>query len=599
MNQLERENRRRTSSGYSQSRGSDRGTSHRKGESRTSRSSSAGRRSSQSHKSGYSYRGASHRRKKGPDYRLIAIIGVVLILLIACIVFVVKATKNSGAEDASQESVTETAIEMPVTVDGVVITGMSRDEAKAAILEKYPWSMTISYGEESYQVSDLMASKVDSLLDEIYAGNPKETYSLDTSGLEEAIGAEAAAAAAKWDKAPKNGSIQSYDKDSGKFVFAGEEMGFAIDQEKLAADIQAALDARKFDAVIEAAGSQVQPEITEASAKDLYKTIVTYTTTTTANSKRNTNVRLAAEAINGTVIPPGGEFSFNGTVGQRTAEKGYQSAAAYSGGEVVQEIGGGVCQVSSTLYNAVVRAGMEISYRRSHTFEPSYVTPGQDATVSWELPDFKFINTSKAAIGLKASYSNQKMSVSVYGIPVLEEGMSIDLESVQTETLDPPAPTYEEDQTLQIGEEKVKSAGSNGSRWVTYKITYKDGVEVSRETDHTTTYKGHAPVILRNTSGVVLTPDETTTGTETAVSTVDGMPEDYVPGETTTAPVTPGEVGPGVPSQPQTPAASQPAASQPQTPAASQGGPGGGGPGDLSSENAVNVIEPIAPNPGA
>src|SRR5699024_12041785 len=101
------------------------------------------------------------------------------------------------------------------------------------------------------------------------------------------------------------------------------------------------------------------------------------------------------------------------------------------------------------------------------------------------------------------------------------------LNSEQAYPLPPPSRTYDEDQTLQIGEEKVKSAGTSGSRWVTYKITYKDGVEVSRQTDHTTTYKGHAPVILRNTSGVVLTPDETTTGTETVVSTVDGMPDDY------------------------------------------------------------------------
>ena len=521
--------------------------------------------------------------------------GVILIVLIACIVFVVQATKSGGAADASQESVTETAMEKPVTVDGVVITGMSRTEAEAAILEKYPWSMTITYGEDAYQVTDLMAEKVDSLLDEIYTGDPQESYSLDTTGLEEVIASEAAAAAAKWDKSPKNGSIQSFDKANGMFDSTGGVAGFVIVQVELAQDIQAALDERRFDAEIEATGSEVQPEITEASAKDLYKTISTFTTTTTANSNRNTNVRLAAEAINGTVIPPGGEFSFNETVGQRTEAKGYKSAAAYSGGEVVQETGGGVCQVSSTLYNAVVRAGMEISYRRSHTFEPSYVTPGQDATVSWELPDFKFINTSKAAIGLRASYSNQKMTVSVYGIPVLEDGMTIDLESVQTETLDPPAPTYEEDQTLQIGEEKVKSAGSNGSRWVTYKITYKDGVEVSRETDHTTTYKGHAPVILRNTSGVVLTPDETTTGTETAVSTVDGMPEDYVPGETTSAgPGESGEVGPGITTQ--GPSAGETASAAPHT---SGAGTVGAGPGVSQAAPTSQVIEPIAPNPGA
>ena len=520
-----------------------------------------------------------------------------MIVLIACIVFLVQASKKNGGANDSEENITETAIEKPVTVDGVEITGMNREEAKAAILKQYPWSMTIVYDEETYEVADLMAEKVDLLLDQIYAGDPQENYSLDTSGLEEAIAAEAAAAASKWDKKPVNGSIQSFDTESGKFVFAGEETGFAIDQEKLAEDIQTALDERRFDAQIEATGSEVQPEITEATAKDLYKTISTFTTTTTANSNRNTNVRLAAEAINGTVVQPGGEFSFNEAVGQRTEAKGYKSAAAYSGGEVVQEIGGGVCQVSSTLYNAVVRAGMEISYRRSHTFEPSYVTPGQDATVSWEQPDFKFINTSKAAIGIRASYADRKMTVSVYGIPVLDEGVTIDLESVQTETLDPPAPTYEEDQTLQLTEEKVKSAGSNGSRWVTYKITYKDGVEVSRETDHTTTYKGHAPVILRNTSGVVLTPEETTTGTETVVSTVDGMPEDYVPGtplESTSAET--GEVGPGVSTAVPQPSETAAATTAPAAPV--QGDPAVG-PGVTAPSSSQGVIEPIAPNTGA
>ena len=93
----------------------------------------------------------------------------------------------------------------------------------------------------------------------------------------------------------------------------------------------------------------------------------------------------------------------------------------------MQEIGGGVCQVSTTLYNAVYRSGLgesSITFRRSHTFEPNYVTPGQDATVSWEQPDFKFKNTSSTAIGIRASYGDQKISVSIYGIPILEEGMN-------------------------------------------------------------------------------------------------------------------------------------------------------------------------------
>lgn len=532
MNQLENSRSRNSSTGRSRARGTNKGSA-------SGRSTSSG----YSSRSGGSYstrRSSGYHRKKGPNYKIIAIAGVVLIVFITGISLVLKG-KGSNTDIAGTETVieseSETEMQKEVQVDGISITGMSKSEAKAAILKEFPWSMTVEYDSDQYKVTDLMAEKVDALLDEIYkdGSDPQESYTLDTSGLDEKVKAEAAACGAKWDKKAKNGSIDKFDAASGKFVFAGEENGFVIDQDKLAADISQALKDKKFDAKITATGSDVAPEISAASAKEKYKTISSFTTNTTANQNRNTNVRLAAEAINGTVIKPGQEFSFNGTVGQRTEAKGYKSAAAYNNGEVVQEIGGGVCQVSSTLYNAVFKAGLKISYRRSHTFEPSYVTPGRDATVSWDQPDFKFINNSSTAIGLRASYADQKMTVSVYGIPILEDGITWDLDSKKVEDLGTPNPTYEEDQTLQPGEEVTKSKGSAGSRWEVYKVVYKNGKEISRELDHKTTYKGHTPVVRRNSTGVVLNPSETTTQATTVPSAVDGMPDGYVPGETTSA----------------------------------------------------------------
>lgn len=532
MNQLENSRSRNSSTGRSRARGTNKGSA-------SGRSTSSG----YSSRSGGSYstrRSSGYHRKKGPNYKIIAIAGVVLIVFITGISLALKG-KGSNTDIAGTETVieseSETEMQKEVQVDGISITGMSKSEAKAAILKEFPWSMTVEYDSDQYKVTDLMAEKVDALLDEIYkdGSDPQESYTLDTSGLDEKVKAEAAACGAKWDKKAKNGSIDKFDAASGKFVFAGEENGFAIDQDKLAADISQALKDKKFDAKITATGSDVAPEISAASAKEKYKTISSFTTNTTANQNRNTNVRLAAEAINGTVIKPGQEFSFNGTVGQRTEAKGYKGAAAYNNGEVVQEIGGGVCQVSTTLYNAVFKAGLKISSRRSHTFEPSYVTPGRDATVSWDQPDFKFINNSSTAIGLRASYADQKVTVSVYGIPILEDGITWDLDSKKVEDLGTPNPTYEEDQTLQPGAEVTKSKGSAGSRWETYKIVYKNGKEISRELDHKTTYKGHTPVVRRNSTGVVLNPSETTTQATTVPSAVDGMPDDYVPGETTSA----------------------------------------------------------------
>ena len=212
--------------------------------------------------------------------------------------------------------------------------------------------------------------------------------------------------------------------------------------------------------------------------------------------------------------------------------------------------------------------------------------------MSWEQPDFRFKNTSSTSIGIKASYADQKMTVSIYGIPILEEGTKLDLVSEKVEELDPPAPTYEEDQTLEPGVEIQKSAGSKGSRWITYKVLYKDGKEVSREQDHKTTYKGHAPVIRRNTTGVVLPPEETTLSTETTPPIIDGMPDGYIPGdETITTPSGNGspESGPGTVTQPAAPTTAPAAAPNPtQAPQPSEteaAGPGGDNP----------VIAPLKP----
>ena len=540
----------------------------------TSTGSTARRQTSSGHvsasRSTSSYR-SPRRRRRDPKYGVIAIVGVILMIVIASVVY---GMQSSGRHKLiQQETETETVTEVPetelekeVSVDGISITGMSREEARQTLIDHYPWAMKAQYQDDTYEITNLMTVKIDGLLDEIYSSEPKNIYTLDASGLDTAVDQEIESMKARWNKAAKNGSISSYDASSDSFTFAGEQTGIAINEEQLKSDIQSALSAKQFDKVITVSASEVQPEYSTAAAKQKYKTIGTYTTNTTSNSKRNTNIRLAAAALNGTIVGPGQEVSFNDTVGQRTEAKGYQGAAAYNNGEVVQEIGGGVCQVSTTLYNAALKAGMKISMRRSHTFEPSYVTPGMDATVSWGGPDFRFINTSSSAIGIKASYSNQTVTVSIYGVPVLEDGVTYSLEATKTETFDLPEPQYEEDQTLQPDQEVVKSKGTQGSRWQVKLVVKKDGQVISSEVDHTATYKGHNPVIRRNTSGVVIGGE-----TESAAESTSQTTETTAAAETTE-----GEIGPGVvpttaPTAPATTVAetpvSEPAASPDRQPA--------------------------------
>lgn len=132
------------------------------------------------------------------------------------------------------------------------------------------------------------------------------------------------------------------------------------------------------------------------------------------NKERSHNIVLASKAINNQVIFPGETFSFNKTVGKRTKEKGYMRAPVIVRGELSEDIGGGICQISSTLYNAVDSAGMTITERYSHSKRVAYVPPGRDATVSWYGPDFRFTNKYQQPILIRSNVYGGTASITIY-----------------------------------------------------------------------------------------------------------------------------------------------------------------------------------------
>lgn len=218
------------------------------------------------------------------------------------------------------------------------------------------------------------------------------------------------------------------------------------------------------------------------------------TSFTSSNSNRSTNIRLAAQKINGTVLMPGETFSYNQVVGKRTAAAGFKPAPAYFGGEVVQEYGGGICQVSSTLYNAVLYANLEITERTNHGFKPSYVTPGLDATVSWGGPDFKFTNNRDYPIRISCDTSGKILKIYIYGLK-RDTDYKVVLESKYVSTVYAKT-TYKTDPSLASGETKVIQSGSNGCRTVAYKYLYdSNGTLVSTECLSRDTYNPHNKVI--------------------------------------------------------------------------------------------------------
>lgn len=577
------DNRQRGTSRSYSSQGTRRtGTSSRTGQGSRSQASR--------HKSSYQPRGNSGRgskRKRRPQYDITKIL-LGIILVVVAVIVVMAAVKFVGSRPTEADSETEesttvkvTELQKEVTVDGISITGMSREQAKTAILKKYEWGMKVTYKDDTYEVANLLETKVDALLSDIYTGEPKESYTLDMTGMEEAVDAEVKNVAAKWNVKARNGSVSGFDKASGTFIYSGEQNGFSIDQEKLASDILEQLKNKNFSAVIEATGKETAPEITEAQAKEMYQVIGTYTTTTTANKDRNKNIELAADALNGLILQPGEEFSFNKATGERSVAKGYRPAGAYVNGVLVEEPGGGVCQVSSTLYNAVVFSGLTTTERHAHSYEPSYVTPGEDAMVSYGGPDMKFVNTSSTAIAIRASFADRKLKISVVGIPILEKGVELSMTSKKTAELDAPAPVYEEDQTLQLGEEKIVKAETKGSRWVTNLVTKKDGVVVSDEFFHNSTYRGKPATIKRNTSGVVIPATDESASSDGTIATSEGQSVPTNGAEpTTTSPAAPTTAASQEPSQSQGQGpGEQTTTAAPTTEAMQPGGPGEAGGG--------------------
>lgn len=207
--------------------------------------------------------------------------------------------------------------------------------------------------------------------------------------------------------------------------------------------------------------------------------ISTYTTLYAAGSNRGKNIEVCANSINDVVIMPGEVFTFNSTIGVTTPEKGYLKAGSYANGQLVESYGGGVCQVSSTLYNAVLYANLEIVERHNHSAVVSYVAKGRDATVAYGVKDFKFKNSRNYAIKISAKAIGGRLQVDIKGIKEKEE-YEIIIESFVTQEIEKTV-QYITDSSLAKGEEEIVTEGANGAKSITYK-TIKKGEEVLAKT---------------------------------------------------------------------------------------------------------------------
>lgn len=300
------------------------------------------------------------------------------------------------------------------------------------------------------------------------------------------------------DRPVKEASIASFDAQTYEFRFNEAQPGQSLDRASLKASVAQAIEAGGGSVVLPV--TFIQPEFSTEEVASQYGLIDYAVTNASSSSKaRLNNIKLAMSIINGTCVRPGETFSFNETVGQRTVERGFRKATAYSGGDVTEQVGGGICQVSTTLFNAAVKADMEIVERHNHSLTVGYVDKGKDATVNWGNQDFKFRNTSSDNIYICCYLtSDKRVRFGIFG-RLLPNGEKITLESNITEVIKAET-EYQPSSFLGPGETYVLQEGKNGYKAEAYKVRWDaSGNEISRELLCKSVYKVKNQIIQYGT----------------------------------------------------------------------------------------------------
>lgn len=220
---------------------------------------------------------------------------------------------------------------------------------------------------------------------------------------------------------------------------------------------------------------KTEPKVTAADLTEkLFRDTLARTATdlNEGNVPRTNNVRLASKAINGTILNPGDEFSYNGIVGERTEARGYKPAGAYANGKVIEEFGGGVCQPSSTLYMAVLRADLEVTERTNHSFTVAYTPLGEDATVDYGSLDFRFKNNTDYPVKILAEQTGGQMIMTIVGTKTTDKTVKTRTEVLETYA---PKTIEKKDNSMKVGQTRVEETAITGYATRTYKQITENG----------------------------------------------------------------------------------------------------------------------------
>jgi len=443
--------------------------------------------------------GRSGRNGGGLRLAIIALAAAVLVTAVCMIVWV-KAYYN--------EKITP-----GITINMVDVSGMTREEALEALsyintsdIEKV--SVVLRFEEQTWQfgAQELsMGSNLEQLLDEVMALGRTGSFSERRAEAKQikkegrqfnislmigdtVLSDRIDEIKAEIDKAPVDATITFDPKNSegDYFTITDDAPGYVLNKEKVLAMVEEDLKG-DWQADVQLTIDYTEAEWTRAELEACTGELSFFETELKSSSSNRThNVKLSLEQFNGMVLWPGEEVSFNNTTGQRTLENGYLEAPVINKDKGFEDaLGGGVCQSSTTIYNAALLAGMEIVERNRHSFPSTYVKTGFDAMVSYPGSDLIIKNNAETPIFIRTRVSGGKyVRVWMYGAP-LPDGMTIEREYEITERLEAPEPEYRVDKDGEYvqyaDEEYVYAAQRNGIKVKTYRIWKKDGEVVEKE----------------------------------------------------------------------------------------------------------------------
>lgn len=469
------------------------------------RASAAGR-AAANRRGGRSYSRLKQRRRR--LYMRRALAALCAALLIALVWGAVRLFRGLGAP---QDIAAADTFYEGVSIGGTSISGMTQDEARAALSERYNAAMNAevvmtfegqrwSLKPQDVGVSvdtDVQLAKAWQLGREGTPAERKEainalkenpvdldvTLSYDRAAIETLV----ASIKASIDRDPVNATMEIV--EIAQFSYTDSSVGYRLDADGLIEQLETMIKEGK-SGTIELKPEIVEPEVSRESLENKTLLLGECTTTlATSGSKRTSNVNLALSYFNFMTVEPGETVSFNKVVGKRTEKNGFKRAPEYAGSTVIEGVGGGVCQASTTIYGAVIRAGLTVVERHQHTMTVGYVQPSQDAAVSDGDKNMRFKNNTESTLYIFAYVDRKKEEAvcKIFGQPV-DPNTYIEIESVVLQTdISGKGISYVKDEegshAWYTDEKVLKKEGKPGMRSEAYRVvrSIATGEEISRE----------------------------------------------------------------------------------------------------------------------